>query len=33
MIALYGMHIYEPRLILTVWLTLGCIEVMAQAIE
>jgi hypothetical protein len=33
MIALYGMHIYEARLILTVWLTLGCIEVMAQAIE
>ena len=31
--ALYGVHIYEPRLIATVWLTLGCIEVMAQAIE
>lgn len=30
---LYGVHIYEPRLIATVWLTLGCIEVMAQAIE
>lgn len=30
---LYGAHIYEPRLIATVWLTLGCIEVMAQAIE
>jgi hypothetical protein len=33
MIGLYGAHIYEPRLIATVWLTLGCIEVMAQAIE
>lgn len=33
MIALYSFHIYEPRLIVTVWLTLGCIEVMAQAIE
>ncbi len=33
MVALYGAHIYEPRLIATVWLTLGCIEVMAQAIE
>jgi hypothetical protein len=33
MIALYGAHIYESRLIATVWLTLGCIEVMAQAIE
>ncbi|MBC7498484.1 hypothetical protein H7170_02460 [Candidatus Gracilibacteria bacterium] len=33
MIGLYGTHIYEPRLIATVWLTLGCIEVMAQAIE
>ena len=30
---LYGVHIYEPRLIAAVWLTLGCIEVMAQAIE
>ena len=30
---LYGVHIYESRLIATVWLTLGCIEVMAQAIE
>ncbi len=33
MIALYGVHIYEPRLIFTVWLTLWCIEVMIQAIE
>ncbi len=33
MTGLYGAHIYEPRLILTVWLTLGCIEVMAQALE
>ena len=33
MVGLYGVHIYEPRLIATVWLTLGCIEVMAQAIE
>ena len=33
MVWLYGVHIYEPRLIATVWLTLGCIEVMAQAIE
>lgn len=33
MIGLYATHIYEPRLIATVWLTLGCIEVMAQAIE
>ncbi len=33
MISLYGVHIYEPRLIFTVWLTLGCIEVMMQVIE
>lgn len=33
MMALYGAHIYEPKLILTVWLTIGCIEVMIQAIE
>ncbi len=33
MVGLYGAHIYEPKLIATVWLTLGCIEVMAQAIE
>ncbi len=30
---LYGAHIYETRLIITLWLTLGCIEVMVQAIE
>lgn len=33
MITLYGLRIYETRLIWTVWLTLGCIEVMIQAIE
>lgn len=33
MAALYALHIYENRLIWTVWLTIGCIEVMMQAIE
>jgi hypothetical protein len=33
MIALRSLHIYEPRLILTVWLTLGCLEVMIQAVD
>lgn len=33
MMWLYGVHIYEARLMAMVWLTLGCIEVMAQALE
>jgi hypothetical protein len=33
MLALYGLHIYETRLILTIWATLGCLEVMIQAVE
>lgn len=30
---LYMFQIYESRVILAVWATLGCIEVMIQAIE
>lgn len=33
MLTLRALHIYEPRLILTVWLTLGCLEVMIQAVD
>jgi hypothetical protein len=33
MLGLHSVHSYEDRLIAMIWLTLGCIEVMAQAIE
>lgn len=33
MITLKMLHISEPRLILTVWLTIGCLEVMIQAVD
>ena len=33
MLGLHSVHSYEGRLIAMIWLTLGCIEVMAQAIE
>ena len=32
-LALRALHIYEPRLILTVWMVISCLEVMIQAIE
>lgn len=33
MVILHWAHIYETKLILTVWLAIGCIEVIAQAME
>lgn len=33
MLVLHMFHIYEPRLIITVWATIWCLEVMIQAVE
>ncbi len=33
MLALRAFHIYEPRLIMTVWMVIACLEVMIQSIE
>ncbi|MFZ2255550.1 MAG: hypothetical protein WAW59_03750 [Patescibacteria group bacterium] len=33
MIILYFFRIFEPRLIAMIWLAIGCLEVMIQAIE
>ncbi len=33
MLILYAFHIFEPRLILTAWTALACLEVMIQAVE
>lgn len=33
MIVLYAFHIFEPRLILTAWTALVCLEIMIQAVE
>lgn len=33
MVILYFFRIFEPRLIATIWLAIGCLEVMIQAIE
>jgi hypothetical protein len=33
MVILYFFRIFEPRLIAMIWLAIGCLEVMIQAIE
>ena len=33
MFTLYVLHLFEPRLIMIVWAAMGCLEVMAQAVE
>ena len=33
MLTLRAFHIYESKLILTVWMVLACLEVMIQAVE
>ncbi|MBP9779083.1 hypothetical protein KBD33_00500, partial [Candidatus Gracilibacteria bacterium] len=33
MLTLRAFHVYEPRLILTVWMVIACLEVMVQAVE
>ena len=33
MTILYAFHLFEPRLIMIVWAAVGCLEVMAQAVE
>ena len=33
MFILYVLHLFEPKLIMIVWAAVGCLEVMAQAIE
>ncbi len=33
MFILYVLHLFEPRLIMIVWAAMGCLEVMAQAVE
>ncbi len=30
---LYALHIFEPKLVMIVWAAIGCLEVMAQAVE
>ncbi|MDD2693765.1 MAG: hypothetical protein PHY14_02435 [Candidatus Gracilibacteria bacterium] len=33
MFTLYVLHLFEPKLIMIVWAAVGCLEVMAQAVE
>jgi hypothetical protein len=33
MLILYAFHLFEPKLIMIVWAAIGCLEVMAQAVE
>lgn len=33
MLVLYALHLSEPKLIMIVWAAVGCLEVMAQAVE
>lgn len=33
MMILYGFHLFDPKLIMIVWAAVGCLEVMAQAVE